>query len=105
MSTREGTTIGLERAVGSVLWLGTTASSLCLGVGLALGLAGIGPTVTRLLLQIGILVLLATPIVRVVVSIAEYFMVRDWTFVTLTTIVLLELATSLVAALVFNRRI
>jgi uncharacterized membrane protein len=93
----------LERTVGFVLWLGVTASSLCLAVGLMLGLANVGPASSRILLQTGVLVLLATPIARVVVTIWEYFVERDWLFVTLTTIVLLELAASVVAALVLKR--
>jgi uncharacterized membrane protein len=97
--------IHLERTVGFVLRLGVTASSLCLGAGLMLGFANVGAAPSRILLQTGVLVLLATPIARVVVSIAEYFVERDWMFVTLTTIVLLELAASVVAALVFNQRL
>jgi uncharacterized membrane protein len=57
------------------------------------------------LLNAGIIVLLATPVSRVVVSTVEYVVERDWPFATLTFIVLLELVASAVAALVFNRRI
>jgi len=39
------------------------------------------------------------------VSIAEYVVERDWRFAALTTIVLLELLASALAALVFNRRL
>jgi uncharacterized membrane protein len=88
-----------------VLWLGVTASSLCLGAGLMLGLANVGPALSRVLLQAGILVLFSTPIARILVSIVEYFVERDWMFVTLTTIVFLELAASVVAALVFKQRL
>jgi uncharacterized membrane protein len=50
-------------------------------------------------------VLLATPVARVLVSVVEYSMVRDWPFVTLTVIVLIELMASALAALVFNRKL
>jgi hypothetical protein len=45
------------------------------------------------------------PVARVVVSIVGYIRARDWTFATLTAIVLLELLASAVAALVFNKRL
>jgi uncharacterized membrane protein len=95
----------LERTIGLVLRVGVTASSIALASGLVLSfLGGPGPA-AQLLLQIGILTLLATPVARVMVSIAEYVRERDWTFVTLTAIVLIELLASAVAALVFNKRL
>jgi uncharacterized membrane protein len=72
--------------------------------GLVLSLAGVEPAAT-VLLNAGIIVLLATPVSRVVVSTVEFVVERDWPFATLTFIVLLELVASAVAALVFNRRI
>jgi len=98
------TTRRLERTIGFVLRAGVMASSLCLGAGLVLGWLGAG-VVSLALLQTGVVVLLLTPVARVLVSIVEYAQERDWTFVALTGIVLLELAASVVAALVFNRRL
>ena len=95
----------LERVVGRVLHAGVTISSVCLIVGLLWAIAAGGSPAPALLLQAGIVVLLATPVARVVVSIAEYVVERDWRFATLTVIVLLELLASAVAALVFNRRL
>jgi uncharacterized membrane protein len=95
---------GLERTIGLVLRAGVVTSSVCLAVGLALSWLGLrAPSVV--LLQLGVVVLLCTPVARVIVSIVEYAQERDWTFVTLTGIVLLELLASVVAALVFNRRL
>jgi uncharacterized membrane protein len=94
----------LERIIGIVLRAGVVTSSVCLGVGLGLSLIGAGP-VTAWLLNIGVIVLLATPVARVLVSIVEYSSSRDWPFVALTAIVLVELAASAVAALLFNRRL
>jgi uncharacterized membrane protein len=95
----------LERLIGIVLRAGVIASSACLAAGLLLSLAtGAGP-VANFLLNAGIVILLATPVARVVVSIVEYVRERDWRFATLTIIVLLELLASAVAALVFNRRV
>jgi uncharacterized membrane protein len=95
----------LERAIGITLRAGVTLSSICLGAGLLVGLATGGAPLERALLNIGIIALLATPVTRVVISIAEYVSERDWTFVTLTVIVLAELLASAVAALVFNKRL
>ena len=97
-------TARLERIIGQVLRGGVVLSSVCLTAGLVLSLAGVEPVAT-VLLNAGIIVLLATPVSRVVVSTVEYVVERDWPFATLTFIVLLELVASAVAALVFNRRI
>jgi len=95
----------LERAVGIVLRAGVTVSSVCLGVGVVWALAAGESGGARVLLQTGILVLLLTPVARVVVSIAQYAADRDWPFATLTTIVLAELLASAVAALLFNKKL
>jgi uncharacterized membrane protein len=95
----------LEHVVGIVLRGGVVVSSSCLTLGLLLSLATGGGPVAALLLNLGIIVLLATPVARVVVSTVEYIVERDWRFATLTCIVLLELIASAVAALVFNRKL
>ena len=95
----------LERLIGTVLRAGVIASSACLTIGLLLALATGGTAVSAFLLNAGIVVLLATPVARVIVSTVQYVSERDWPFATLTFIVLLELVASAVAALVFNRRI
>jgi len=95
----------LERSIGMVLRAGVAASSACLAIGLAMTLAGAAPPVAALLLKIGVLVLLCTPVARVVISTFEYVSARDWPFAALTAIVLLELLASAIAALVFNRRL
>jgi uncharacterized membrane protein len=101
----EGTSPRLERVVGLVLRGGVIVSSTCLTIGLLLSLATGGGALAALLLNAGIVVLLATPVARVIVSTIEYVAEGDWRFATLTCIVLLELIASAVAALVFNRRI
>jgi uncharacterized membrane protein len=95
----------LERSIALVLRGGVVASSACLAAGLLLSLSGAAGTIAHVLLQVGLLVLLCTPVARVVISTVEYAVAREWTFATLTGIVLLELIASGVAALVFNRRL
>jgi uncharacterized membrane protein len=94
----------LERTIGVVLRAGVTISSICLAAGLIMAIVrGPGPADT--LLAAGVIILLATPVARVLISIVEYVREHDWTFVVLTAIVLIELMASAVAALVFNRRV
>ena len=50
------------------------------------------------MLTTAIVILLATPAARVVISVVEYVRERDWLFVALTLIVLLTLAGSVVVA-------
>jgi len=95
----------LERTIGVVLRAGVIASSVCLSVGLALALLNGEGGTAGVLLRTGIVVLLATPVARVVVSIVQYAHERDWTFTLLTSIVLAELLASAAAALLFNRRL
>jgi uncharacterized membrane protein len=95
---------GLERIIGTVLRVGVGASSICLVAGVLSFFAGAG-TIAPLLLQTGIVILLATPVARVVVSVVQYVGERDWTFTALTVVVLVELLASVVAALVFHRKL
>ena len=88
----------MEAAIGRVLRVGVTVSSVCLAGGLALSLLN-GPSRTSSrLLNAGIVILMATPVGRVVISVGEYVVERDWFFVAMTSIVLLELLASVVAA-------
>jgi uncharacterized membrane protein len=95
----------LERVIGIVLRAGVMASSVSLTVGLVLALIYGEGGAAWALLHAGIIVLLATPVARVVVSIVRYASERDWTFSILTTIVLIELIASAAVALVFNKRL
>ncbi len=89
----------LERTVGRVLRAGIGATTVCLSSGLALRLMGIGHRPAELLLTIGLMLLLATPVARVVVSVVDYARERNWVFVGLTVIVLAELAASVLYAI------
>jgi len=88
----------LEGAIGRILRIGVTTSSICLAIGLALTLARADAPLASLLLNGGLLILMATPVARVVISVGEYVRERDWFFVAMTSIVLLELLASVIAA-------
>jgi uncharacterized membrane protein len=95
----------LERSIGFVLRAGVIASSTCLTVGLVLALVSGEQGAALLLLQAGVILLLITPVARVVVSIGQFASAHDWTFMGLTLVVLVELMASAAAALIFNRRL
>jgi uncharacterized membrane protein len=88
----------LEMMVGEVLRFGTLASSALFAIGLVMMLAGYRVEAAGLLLNAALIILLATPAARVVVSVIEYIRERDWLFVVLTLVVLAALAGSLAAA-------
>ena len=95
----------LNRMIGRVLRGGVMVSSVSLAVGLVLALIYGEQGIGTVLLHAGIIVLLATPLTRVIVSIVQFAADRDWTFTVLTLIVLMELMASAAVALVFNRRL
>jgi uncharacterized membrane protein len=98
MNREQSATQRLETTIGEVLRFGTITSSTMFAIGLVMTVVGYQPVVAQLLLATGLVILLATPPARVVVSVIEYVRERDWTFVLLTGIVLLALAGSVVAA-------
>jgi uncharacterized membrane protein len=90
---------GLELTIGRVLRLGVGASSVLLAAGLLLTLTHEAGGFAPVVLSAAIVILLATPAARVVISVAEFVRERDWLFAALTSIVLLTLAGSVVVAL------
>jgi uncharacterized membrane protein len=95
----------IEHRLGAILRAGVTASSACLAAGLLVFLISGGAAAGTWLMLAGLVMLLATPVARVALSVYEYALHRDWTFFILTTIVLLELCGGIVAALVFHQRL
>jgi uncharacterized membrane protein len=97
--------VQLEARLGAILRAGVMMSSACLAAGLVLSLATPFVSLAAWLMTAGLVLLMATPVARVAASVFEYRAQRDWTFFTLTAIVLLELCAGIVAALVFHRRL
>ena len=94
-----GEDLRTEVTLGHVLTIGTRASTACLAAGLMLTFFIPEARVTAVLLTAGIVVLMATPVTRVIVSVVEFARQRDWLFVFYTCIVLALLVGSLVVAL------
>jgi uncharacterized membrane protein len=89
----------LERQLGRLLITGVLVSAACLGFGLLLYLFDSSSAAADWCLRSGLIVLMATPILRVVVSVVEYVRMRDWFFAITTIIVLAELAWTVAYAL------
>jgi uncharacterized membrane protein len=99
MKARHDSLAVLEQRLGRLFIVGLSISAVALAVGLASYLVFPQATVPVLLLDGGLLVLMATPLLRVVVSIVEYIRLGDWFFVTTTVIVLIELSVTMIYAL------
>jgi uncharacterized membrane protein len=95
----------LELIIRRILQIGVATSSAFLAAGLAWSFASPGSAVGATLMTIGLFILMGTPVTRVAASVVEYAVERDWLFVALTSIVLLEIAAGVIAALVFHRRL
>jgi uncharacterized membrane protein len=89
----------LERSLGKILTAGVLASTCLLAAGLLLLLLGAASGIAAALTNAGLIVLMATPVARVAVSVIEYSLERDWLFAMLTTTVLIILLGSLVVSM------
>ena len=99
MTTPTDSLLGLEHRLGRVFVIGLTVSASALAIGLIAYLLAPDARAPLLLLNGGLAILMATPLVRVIVSIAEYVRVRDWFFVLTTIAVLVELMVTMLYAL------
>jgi uncharacterized membrane protein len=77
----------LETHLGRLLLAGVAISAACLAIGLVIWMVGGHATLANGILATGLVLLMATPILRVIVSLVEYVRMRDWFFVTTTVIV------------------
>lgn len=89
----------LDVLLGRVLLAGVLLSAACLAVGLTMWLAGGYPIAANRVLAAGLIILMATPILRVVVSLVEYLRMRDWLFAATTIVVLAVLLGAVAVAL------
>jgi uncharacterized membrane protein len=89
----------LERRLGQTLVAGVFVSAVLLAAGLVLWVARPEGASAGWLLNTGLIVLMATPIMRVIVSVAEYVHLRQWFFVAVTLVVLAELTITVAVAL------
>ena len=97
--TAEPSLARLEVHLGRLLITGVMVSATLLATGLGLWLSGSHLAASTWLLNAGLIVLMSTPILRVIVSFAEYVAMREWFFAAVTIFVLLELSVTVVVAL------
>jgi uncharacterized membrane protein len=88
----------LERGLGVAMTAGVRGSALCLILGLAMWLAAPDLAPAGWLLNAGILILMATPALRVLLSAAEAVRERDWQHVATIVAVAVLLALTLIYA-------
>jgi uncharacterized membrane protein len=98
VNEERGSLARLERHLARLLVTGVLLSAALLAAGLALWLTRPDATARRLLVA-GLLALMATPVLRVFVSLAECVRIRDWFFVATTLVVLVELTVTVLVAL------
>jgi uncharacterized membrane protein len=86
-----------EETLGRLLVTGVVVSATLLALGLVVWLTGISGA--HLLMMAGLILLMATPIMRVGLSVVEYVRLGDWLFSITTLLVLMVLLTSVLVAL------
>ena len=99
MKAPDDTLYYFEQRLGVLLNIGVLLSAAALATGLGVGLLAPGRAEAPWLLRAGLIALMATPMLRVVVSLVEYLLLRDWFFVSTTLAVLLQLAITVMTAL------
>jgi Protein of unknown function (DUF1634) len=88
----------LEVGLGRLLSLGTQLTTVLLSVGLVTFLAAPDARLGVRLIHLGLIVLMLTPVARVVASVITYVRTGQWLFVAATGIVLALLIASFIAA-------
>jgi uncharacterized membrane protein len=88
-----------ERNLGFLLTTCVLVSATTLAVGLVGFLISPENSLSASLLKAGLFTLMATPVLRVVLSVVEYARMRDWFFVVTTLVVLTQLTITFVLAL------
>ena len=98
MKTPDQSLERLEHALGRLLQAGVLTSAACLAVGLTAWMISGPGAAANAALTLGLIVLMATPILRVVVSLVVYVRMRDWFFVLTTAAVFVLLAITVTLA-------
>ena len=98
MSTPDRSLEWLEQALGRVLQAGVLVSAACLAIGLIASMIGDATSATNAALTAGLMMLMATPILSVAVSLLVYVRLREWLFVATTVAVFVLLAITVALA-------
>ena len=99
MRTSDDALQRLEMTLGRLLQAGVTQAAVFLAGGLIVWMVR-GPSgFADAVLALGLIILMATPILRVAVSLVAYIRMRDWFFVATTMMVFVLLAITVTLAL------
>ena len=77
----------LERQLGRLLYAGVMSAAACLAAGLVLWMVAGNTPAANTILTAGLIILMLTPLARVVTSLVVYARMRDWFFVATTVTV------------------
>jgi uncharacterized membrane protein len=91
MTSEDAAIERLERQVGRLLHAGVTLATICLAAGLVLWFVTRGSHAATLTLTAGLVILMLTPLARVLASLVAYVRLRDWFFVATTVLVFVVL--------------
>ena len=91
MTAEDSPFLALEALLGRLMLTGVICSASALLIGLVMFLAGAGHRATAISLAFGLIVLMATPVLRVAVSVVESLRTGDWFFVSTTIAVMILL--------------
>jgi uncharacterized membrane protein len=99
MTADDSPFLALEALLGRLMLVGVICSASSLLIGLAMFLAGAGRRPTAVALAFGLVVLMATPVMRVAVSVVESLRTGDWFFISTTIAVMVLLGLTFAHAL------
>jgi uncharacterized membrane protein len=95
----QASTDQMERVLGRVLGAGSMASTVLLAMGLLLTIAVPDASATAPLVHAGLIILMSTPLARVLVATLGYCQSREWSSALMAGTVLLVLIGSVIVAL------
>ena len=98
MTSADSPFVALEALLSRLMLAGVICSASALLIGLVMFLGGAGHRATAVSLAFGLIVLMATPVMRVAVSVVESLRTGDWFFVSTTIAVLVLLGLTLAHA-------
>lgn len=88
----------MDRRIGQLLLIGVVAATVCLVLGLTAWMVGVEATGATLM-NIGVVMLMATPVLRVILAVVEFTRARDRAFASIACAVLAILIASVLYAL------
>ena len=99
MTADDSPFVALEALLSRLMLAGVICSASSLLIGLAMFLGGLNNRAPAIALAFGLVVLMATPVMRVAVSVVESLRTGDWFFISTTIAVMVLLGLTFAHAL------